>query len=213
MFSAFPILVVTICCSLLVYKIHHVWLEGDRSKKFRHHKCQAPCSVPSKRHLLGFDVLVQMYKSYSRGQRNSGLKQQFDLYGPTIQAKPFGATRIFTIEPRNLKSVFGGSQDWGIWQLRLDVFKPFVGEGVLNIDGNQWKHAQALIQPTFDKSQFGSLGDFHAHLRRLIDVIPSDGSTVDLQPLFSHLNLDSVTEYLLGESVMSLESKTTIDAK
>ena len=213
MFSAFPVLVVTICSSLLVYKIHDLWLEGHRSKKVRHHKCQAPRSVSSKRYLLGLDVLVQMYKSYSRGQRNSGLKRQFDVYGPTFQAKPFGATRIFTIEPRNLKSVFGGSQDWGIRQLRLDVFKPFVGEGVLNIDGNQWKHARALIQPTFDKSQFGSLDDFDAHLRRLIDVIPSDGSTVDLQPLFSRLNLDSVTEYLLGESVMSLKSTTTMDAK
>ena len=36
---------------------------------------------------------------------------------------------------------------------------------------------------------------------------------MDLQPLFGRLNLDSVTEYLLGESVMSLESTTTIDAK
>ena len=181
MFSVVPILVVTICSSLLIYKIHLIWLEGHRSQRIRHHKCQAPRSVSSKRHLLGLDVVVQMYRSYSRGQRNSGLKQQFDVYGHTFQAKPFGATRIFTIEPKNLKSVFGESQDWGIRQLRHDVFKPFVGQGVLNIDGNQWKNARALIQPTFNKSQFGSLDDFGVHLKRLIDVIPSDGSTVDLQ--------------------------------
>ena len=210
---ALPILVVAICSSLPIYKIYYAWLERHRSKRIRYHKCQAPRSVSSKRYLLGLDVLVRMYQSYSRGRRNSGLKQQFDVYGHTFHAKPFGATRIFTIEPRNLKSVFGGSQDWGIQQLRLDIFKPFVGEGVLNVDGNKWKHARALIQPTFDKVQFGSLHDFDAHLKRLINIIPSDGSTVDLQPLFSRLNLDSVTEYLLGESVMSLESTTTIDAK
>ena len=213
MFSALPIIVVALCSVILICKIRHEWLEGHRSRKIENHKCQAPCSVSSKRYLLGLDILMRMYQSYSRGQRNSGLKQQFDVYGSTFQAKPFGATRIFTIEPRNLKSVFGGSQDWGIRQLRLDMFKPFVGEGVLNTDGNQWKHARALIQPTFDKVQFGSLRDFDAHVRHLIDIIPSDGSTVDLQPLFSRLNLDSVTEYLLGESVLSLESTTTIDAK
>lgn len=213
MFTAVPILVAAICFVLLISGLHTTWLrERECSRKIKHHKCQTPRSVPSKRHLLGLDVLVRMYQSYSRGQRNSGLKQQFDLYGSTFQAKPFGATRIFTIEPTNLKSVFGGSQDWGIRPLRLDVFKPFVGEGVLNTDGHKWKHARALIQPTFDNVQLVSLHDFDAHVRRLVDIIPSDGSTVDLQPLFSRLNLDSVTEYLFGESVLSLASTTTIDA-
>lgn len=34
--------------------------------------------------------------------------------------------------------------------------------------------------------------------------IPKDGSTVDLQPLFFQLTLDSATEFLFGESVHSL---------
>lgn len=205
---------VAFCSVLLVFRVYAKWLlDRNRSKQIKDHKCQTPYLVPSKRYLLGLDVLVRMYQSYNRGQRNSGLKRQFDVYGPTFLAKPFAATRIFTIEPTNLRIVFGGSQDWGIQPLRLSVFKPFVGEGVLNTDGRQWKHARALIQPTFDKVQLASLEDFDAHVRRLLDIIPSDGTTVDLQPLFSRLNLDSVTEYLFGESVMSLASTTTIDAK
>lgn len=214
MFNAIALLIAVFSTVLLIFKAHTTWLlDRDRAKQIEHHKCQPPRSVPSKRHLLGLDVLMRMYQSYTRGQRNSGLKQQFDLYGPTFQARPFGATRIFTIEPTNLRSVFGGSPDWGIRPLRLDVFKPFVGEGVLNTDGHQWKHARALIQPTFDRVQLRSLREFDSHVRRLVDIIPSDGSTVDLQPLFSRLNLDSVTEYLFGESAMSLTSTTTIDAK
>jgi cytochrome P450 len=40
----------------------------------------------------------------------------------------------------------------------------------------------------------------------LIAKIPGDGSTVDLQPLFYQLTLDSATEFLLGESVDVLRS-------
>lgn len=40
----------------------------------------------------------------------------------------------------------------------------------------------------------------------MIAKIPSDGSTIDLQPLFYQLTLDSATEFLLGESVDVLRS-------
>ena len=38
----------------------------------------------------------------------------------------------------------------------------------------------------------------------MIQLIPRDGSTVDLQPLFARLALDSSTEFLFGDSVLSL---------
>lgn len=40
----------------------------------------------------------------------------------------------------------------------------------------------------------------------MIAKIPRDGSTIDLQPLFYQLTLDSATEFLLGESVDVLRS-------
>jgi cytochrome P450 len=40
----------------------------------------------------------------------------------------------------------------------------------------------------------------------LIAKIPRDGSTIDLQPLFFQLTLDSATEFLFGESVDVLRS-------
>ena len=45
---------------------------------------------------------------------------------------------------------------------------------------------------------------FENHIRDLVSRIPRDGSTVDLQPLFFGLTLDSATEFLFGESVHSL---------
>lgn len=45
---------------------------------------------------------------------------------------------------------------------------------------------------------------FEKHIGQLIQVIPRDGSTVDLQDLFFRSTLDIATEFLFGESNNSL---------
>lgn len=48
------------------------------------------------------------------------------------------------------------------------------------------------------------MNTFEVHIKELISQIPRDGSTVDLQPLFFRLTLDSATEFLFGESANSM---------
>lgn len=49
---------------------------------------------------------------------------------------------------------------------------------------------------------------FETHIQQFISKIPRDGSTIDLQPLFFNLTLDTATEFLFGESVDSLNATT-----
>jgi cytochrome P450 len=65
---------------------------------------------------------------------------------------------------------------------------------------------QGLVRPNFTRAQVADLGTFEPHIQEMISLIPRDGSTVDLQPLFFSLTLDSATEFLFGESVNSLKS-------
>jgi cytochrome P450 len=65
---------------------------------------------------------------------------------------------------------------------------------------------QALVRPSFTKGQVADLDTFESHIQHLFAKIPRDGSTVDLQPLFFQLTLDSATEFLFGESVDVLRS-------
>ncbi|KAL6721249.1 hypothetical protein ACLMJK_000351 [Lecanora helva] len=73
-------------------------------------------------------------------------------------------------------------------------------------DGAAWEHSRALIKPTFARTQIADLhlSTYAMHLQKLLSIIPKDSSTVDLQPLFARLALDSSTEFLFGESVASL---------
>lgn len=63
-----------------------------------------------------------------------------------------------------------------------------------------------MVRPSFTKSQVADLDTFESHIQQLIEKIPKDGSSVDLQTLFFQLTLDSATEFLLGESINSLTS-------
>lgn len=47
------------------------------------------------------------------------------------------------------------------------------------------------------------------HVAKVINRIPKDGSTVDLQTLFFMLTLDSATEFLFGQSAGSLDTGRT----
>jgi cytochrome P450 len=73
--------------------------------------------------------------------------------------------------------------------------------------------SQALVRPNFTKSQVADLDTFERHISNLFKLIPHDGSTVDLQPLFFRLTLDSATEFLFGQSVQSLVENSDSDTQ
>ena len=67
-------------------------------------------------------------------------------------------------------------------------------------------YVQALVRPSFTKNQVADLDTFETHIQHFLEKIPRDHSTLDLQPLFYQLTLDSSTEFLFGESVDVLRS-------
>jgi cytochrome P450 len=91
--------------------------------------------------------------------------------------------------------------------MRKRGFHPMFGKGIFTTDGADWEHSRAMLRPNFVRSQVGDLATFETHISHLIDAIPTDGSTVDLQDLFFDLTLDSATEFLFGESANSLLSR------
>jgi cytochrome P450 len=59
-----------------------------------------------------------------------------------------------------------------------------------------------LIRPGFTRAQVADLSSLETHVQALISCLPTtDGTTVDLQPLFFNLTIDSATDFLLGHSV------------
>ncbi|KAL9105252.1 MAG: hypothetical protein Q9187_008746, partial [Circinaria calcarea] len=169
--------------------------------------CKPPPSLSQAHFIFGLDLLFQFLRSVKENRVNLSLQSQFERYGSTFQSKLYGTTKFFCIEPQNIQTVLmKDARSWGLQPIRLFALEPFAGKGIMNTDGVFWEHSRALIRPIFARAQIAELHlvAFHRHVNRFLDLIPRDGSTVDLQPLLARLGLDSSTEFLFGESVDSL---------
>lgn len=110
------------------------------------------------------------------------------------------------------------------WQLTLDtsldygfgvrhgVFSPLLGSGIFTQEGPAWKHSRELLRNQFVRTQYRNLDHFCEHVDNLLACLPSAKATIDLQPLFFKLTLDTTTTLLLGRSVHSLRAEVIADA-
>ncbi len=120
---------------------------------------------------------------------------------------------IFTSEPENIKAILSlRFQDFSLGN-RPKIMGVLLGKGIFTTDGKEWAHSRAMLRPNFIKEQVADLQAFESHIQDLFKLIPRDGSTVDLQPLFFRFTLDSATEFLFGHSVLSLQETKESDQR
>ncbi|KAK3173828.1 hypothetical protein OEA41_007160 [Lepraria neglecta] len=176
--------------------------------------------VSQKDPFFGLDVVYQRLFNFDKTHINENWEDQFRVHGNTFCSRPFGRTEIFTTSPKNIESVhskeFGS---FGVEDFRRKAIAPLVGPGIVSADGEEWKIARKLISPAFNMPHGPDLRSFDVYVSRLLKKLPLDGSTVDLQPLFHMLSLDSSTKFIFGESFnslgpkgMSIESQKFLDA-
>ncbi|GAB7349248.1 hypothetical protein MBLNU459_g8405t2 [Dothideomycetes sp. NU459] len=114
------------------------------------------------------------------------------------------------MEPENLKTVMAlDFKKWGLGKRRIVCFRPLLGQGIFTTNGSEWQHSRNLLRPSFTRNQIADLDTFERHICHLVESIPRDGSTVDLQELFFRLTMDSATEFLFGESTNCLAPGTS----
>lgn len=202
----------TLIGCLLIFLLHRFQAYVRRQLYIRKKGCQPAPGLPQTLGLFGIDLVLQSIRSFKEGKTNASSKEQFEKYGDTFATKVYGRLKISTIDPQNLQHVFSTDfTSWGVQPLREPYFGPFVGRGILTMDGPFWQHSRALIRPTFSHDQLADLSLLEVHIGRMLKLIPIDGSEVDLSPFFSRLALDSSTEFMFGESIGCLLPSTSLD--
>lgn len=163
--------------------------------------------------LIGTRVVRENMKSFKEHNLLETAYNRFQKYGNTFEANLLSTKAIQTIEPDILKTMLATKfKDWNLPDRRKSAFIPLLGHGIFTTDGAAWQHSRDLLRPNFTRSQVGDLATFEKHISQLIDRIPKDGSTVDLQELFFRLTIDSATEFLFGESTNSLAPSTSSES-
>jgi cytochrome P450 len=159
---------------------------------------------PHRDPILGLDYIFEALAAKNKGQfllRECGLIAKL---GATYIFYICGVGVVSTAEPENMKAILATSfDDFGSGE-RNAFLEPVLGTGIFTTDGEEWAHSRAMIRPSFTRSQIADLDRLEECMDDMLALIPSDGTEIDLQPLFFGLMMDSASAFLLGQSVQSL---------
>lgn len=157
-------------------------------KAARQYGCKPPRCYPNKDPFFGTDLFALIRKADKRGHRSRAYADLHREYGGTFEMKALGSAQIQTAQPENIQAIAATKfEDFGVGPRRGNIGAPFLDRGVFTEDGDFWKHSRALIRPTFSRNEVADLAGFERHVSRFLALIPTDSSTVDLQPLAKRL--------------------------
>jgi cytochrome P450 len=169
--------------------VYEIWsLRSRTSKAVRQYGCQPGSRYPNLDPFLGYDLFRILARATKEGRRTKLFADLHRRYGDTFQFQALLSKRISTISPKNFQAITTTNfSDFGVAPMRNGSILKLLGSGVFTRDGEAWKRARAIIRPTFNRAEIADLENFETHVARLLALIPRDGSTVDLQPLFKRL--------------------------
>lgn len=118
-----------------------------------------------------------------------------------------------TADPQIVEKIHT-SPDFSLSPLRMASMQHAVGPGIFSTDGARWRQSRLLVQPAFHRTRVEQMLErLVPHVEALMAQIPGDGlTTVNLQPLFFHLTLDTATDFLFGEPAHSLTHYSELGA-
>ncbi|OJJ30108.1 hypothetical protein ASPWEDRAFT_54809 [Aspergillus wentii DTO 134E9] len=161
----------------------------------------------------GLDILIRTIRN---ALNNESLKTWRDWHSiapnhGTVEANVLFERCLFTADPHNIKAVLATQfEDFGKGQLFHDTWKQLLGDGIFSTDGAQWQASRHLVRPLFVKDRVSDLDVLERHFQCLRRIITpgdgQDGQKVDISDLIFRCTLDVATDFLLGESIRSLEN-------
>ncbi|PYI12009.1 cytochrome P450 [Aspergillus sclerotiicarbonarius CBS 121057] len=159
--------------------------------------------------ILGITGFIRIVKAAREKRWVEYIAEHYQTHGSTFRQQALGGLIINnTIEPENIKAVLATQfQDFSLGTRHREFF-PLLGNGIFTLDGAGWSHARGLLRPQFTRDQVADLDLMDGHISKMIDLIPKDGSSFDIQRLFFLLTIDSATHFLFGESVGSMRTST-----
>ncbi|KAK2846392.1 hypothetical protein FQN49_005768 [Arthroderma sp. PD_2] len=204
--SVLPVVAWVLLGSFVFYRIAlYIQLSIARRWAAKEHGCKAPPAYPDFDPIFGLGVILEAVKSSKHSTFLEDAWKRYQKHGNTFSTKLTGLPIISTCEPENVKTVLAVKfADFELPPRRKAGFRDLFGNGVFTNDGSDWEHSRSMLRPNFSRSQIADLNMFEKHVNELIELIPTDGSTIDLQNLFFGMTLDSATEFLFGESACTL---------
>ena len=165
----------------------------------KRHGCALSVRIPAKDPIFGLDTVLENIRSMKENRRMKTIYSQVQKYGQTFESWPFGRRVISTIDARNIQFVLSTEHEkFGVGPVRELTQEPMTGKGIITSDGHVWRHGREMIRPTFMRSQIADREMLDEHVERFLAVLPENGETIDLKPLFDRLVSTALRNNRLG---------------
>jgi cytochrome P450 len=123
-----------------------------------------------------------------------------------------GERVILTADPENIKAILATQfKDYGKGEQFRKDWHTFLGNGIFTTDGQLWHNSRQLIRPQFVKDRLSDIEIFEEHAQVMMSKM-GQGQEIDTLDLMFRFTLDSITHFLLGHSVDSLQNPQTLFA-
>lgn len=180
----FPFLVAAIL--LWIVKGLFQYQQYERTRKQL--GCAPLSRYPGWDRVLGTGYVRSMIRAMKENRFLEFQRETYDAFDSKVwQANFMGNRMVYSSKPENMKAMSTSHRDsFAVEPIRVanGAITPFTGRGVSSSDGAKWLMSRDLVKPYFERSGFTNLGRLEGHVDRLLGKIPTDGSTIDMQPLF-----------------------------
>jgi cytochrome P450 len=188
-----------------------------RERKFIYeHGCKRPKNIAHvKEPILGLDYLFECLKNAKAGSYIRYSAERFRKYGTTYVTRRLAFDTLHTVDPENLKYMLATAfNSFKLADIRVKAMVPLFGTGIFTTNGAAWAHSRAILRPSFTRQNMTPLLTMmERHFRQLLERIPADGSTFDIQKLFFCFTMDTATEFLMGGSTYTLDPDRHTEAE
>lgn len=177
------------------------------------HGCKDPAKYPHTDPVLGSDMVNARSQAMKEGRYFKLYGEQFEKYGKTFEEIWRGKPLINTIEQVNVQKVAAlAFEDYGKDPERAVAQAPLFGPSILFSDGPVWKHSREMIKPIFSRAEISDIDHLASYVDRFMELLPDDGTMVDVQPLLRRLFLDVSMDFLFGRSLGYLQPEVPAEA-
>ncbi|KAK8080114.1 hypothetical protein PG997_007932 [Apiospora hydei] len=116
----------------------------------------------------------------------------------TWRMNVLGSSNFITAEPRNIQAILATQfDDFKLGDVRTTNLKLFLGRSIFAVDGPAWHSSREVMRPLFTRENVSNVQLLEGHFQ----------SMMSLAALLPRFTLDSASEYFLGQSAHSLESR------
>ncbi|OXG31027.1 cytochrome P450 monooxygenase pc-2 [Cryptococcus neoformans Ze90-1] len=150
---------------------------------------------------LNIDVLLNWAKSGTADEVGRMMVLMARQYGGTYNTRVLGEDQIISSDPRVIKHVLIDDFDNFVkGQKFKERAQDFLGDGIFNSDGDNWKFHRSFMRPFFHPTYISPL-HLATSVQNFFTRLPSYGEAFDIQARIGQLALELAMMWLCGEDM------------